>query len=455
MLPAESPIPANNALAFTASDELRLQSVPITSLKAYGRKARLHTRDQIQKLAESIRTFGFSVPILVDDDERILAGHARLEAARLVGMTHVPVVVLSHLNPAQKRAFILAENRLAELAGWDRDALRVELEEITALDIDFNVAVIGFNEAEIDAIVLGGVGNGEQGNDTPEAPHLPVSAQGDLWLLGEQRLFCGDALDPSSVARVLQGDVARVDFTDPPYNVPIAGHVTSNRSHGEFVMASGEMSDDEFIAFLASTLDRIVEALAPGGLAYVCMDWRHLRHVLAASEGKGLELLNLIVWDKKTGGMGSFYRSRHELIFLMKKSGEKHTNRVELGRNGRDRANVWAYEGVGGFGAQKAKAREMHPTVKPLALVRDAILDSTARGDVVLDLFSGSGTTLIAAHESRRRGRAIELDPKYADVAVIRWQDFSGCEARLAETGETFLEVRNRREQAASIQAGG
>ena len=225
-------------------------------------------------------------------------------------------------------------------------------------------------------------------------------------------------------------------FTDPPYNVAVAGHVTSGGKHGEFVMASGEMSDEEFTDFSAKVMMRASETLIDGGVAYYCMDRRHMEHTLAASKSAGLDLLNLVVWDKKAGGMGSFYRSRHELIFVFRKPGASHLNRVELGKHGRDRANVWTYEGVNGFGAAKAKAREMHPTVKPLGLVRDAILDCTQKGDPVLDLFSGSGTTIIAAESAGRRGFATELDPRYVDVGVIRWQEFTGREARLASTGQ-------------------
>lgn len=441
----------------TASDPIPVEMFhldyrPIDSFTAFGRKARSHTRAQILAIAKSMETFGFCVPVLVDDAGALLAGHARIEAARLLGLKQAPAVVLSHLTSEQKRAFILAENRLAELAGWDRDVLRIELEELSAIDLDFDLTVIGFSAPEIDAIMFVGEGGGERGDDVPAMPTEAVSAIGDLWLLGEHRIYCGDALAQTSLDAVLAGDQARAVFTDPPYNVAVGGHVTSSKQHGEFVMASGEMSDAEFTAFLTTVWEQICASLVPGGLAYLCIDWRHMNHVFQGAANQPLDFLNLLIWDKKAGGMGSFYRSRHELIFLMRKQGEGHINRVELGKHGRDRSNVWAYEGVSGFGAAKAKTREMHPTVKPLALVRDAILDCTAKGDIVLDFFCGSGTTIIAAHDSKRRGRAIELDPKYVDVSVIRWQDFSGQKARLAATGETFLDVRIRREREASAK---
>jgi len=438
-----------------AQGDLKIDYASISELAPLGRVARIHTKAQIADIKKSIREFGFAVPLLVDDDGKVLAGTARLEAARSLGMTHVPTVRLSHLSPAQKRAFVIAENRLAERSGWDKATLKAELLELSDIELGFDLTVIGFNEAEIDAIVLGGDDAGEFGDAVPAVEEKAVSRLGDLWEMGEHRLICGDALLGWVLALLMGDERARTVFTDPPYNVPVQGHVTSSTQHGEFGMASGEMSDDEFTSFLAQVWEQIEAWLVPGGLAFMCMDWRHMRHVLDGANDRRLELLNLIVWNKKVGGMGSQYRSQHELIFLLKKLGEAHTNRIMLGKNGRDRSNVWTYEGVGGFGLSKAKAREMHPTVKPLALVRDAILDTTARGDVVLDLFGGSGTTLIAAHDSKRRARLVELDPKYVDVSIRRWQDFSGKQARLAGTGETFAQVQARRaaEGAASVTA--
>lgn len=419
-----------------------IQDRPIESLVAFGRKSRVHSRQQIVQIAESIRVFGFNDPVLIDENGKVLSGNARVEAARLLTWTTVPCVQASHMSAAQKRAYVIAENRLGELASWDNDVLRLEFEELIEIKTDFSLEVIGFSEPQIDTIMLAGQGGSERGDRIPPAPDTAVSQVGDLWLLGDHRLICGDATDPDVIGSLMDGVEARTVFTDAPYNVPVAGHITSSGQHGEFVMASGEMTDPEFTDFLTRVLARILEALTPGGLGYFCMDWRHAKHTLDAAEATGCELLNIICWDKTAGGMGSFYRSRHELIFLFRKRGAGHTNRVQLGSNGRNRANVWAYDGVNGFGKSKAKTRELHPTVKPLALVRDALLDSTARGDAVLDLFSGSGTTIIAAEHSGRRGHASELDPRYVDVGVIRWQDFTGRQARLAATGQTFEEAR-------------
>lgn len=433
--------------------DIALAWVEVDMLRPHGRRARTHSRKQIAQIAESIRTFGLSVPILVDEKGRILAGNGRLEAARLLGLQKVPVVMLAHLNDLQKRAFVIAENRMAELAGWDRSVLKAELDELVALDLTFDLDVIGFDDAAIDAIVLGDPAT-STANAIPEAPELAVTRPGDVWLLGEHRLLCGDALDGASLKSVLGDEQARAIFTDPPYNVPVRGHVTKAGRHAEFAMASGEMSDEEFTEFLGRMWAQASTALVPGGLAYVCMDWHHARHVLQSCEDNGLDLVNLIVWDKVSGGMGSFYRCRHELIFLARTAGAQHTNRVELGRHGRDRSNVWSYEGMSGMGEDKQHLRSLHPTVKPAAMVRDALLDCTRRGELVLDLFAGSGTVLIAAEMARRRACAIEIEPRYCDVAIRRWEAFTGKEALLASSRQTFSKTRQMKSPVAGTAGG-
>lgn len=439
-----TPITGANSLALSSELLLQVRYMAPGSLAAIGRKARTHPKSQIRQIVSSIETFGFTVPVLVDEDNKIIAGNARVEAAILVGLESIPVVTLSHLNTEQKRAFVLAENKLATLSGWDKSVLKLEFSDLVELDLGFSLDVTGFLEPEVDALMFGADAV-DHGDEIVPLPQKPTTRLGDLWLLGRHRILCGDATDPSNLKTLLKTDQVRTVFVDPPYNVRIGGHVTGAGQHEEFVMASGEMTDAEFTGFLEKTFQRLSDALMPGGLAYVCMDFRHMQNVLDAGKFAGFELLNLIVWDKGSGGMGSFYRSRHELIFLFAKSGDGRRNRVQLGRHGRDRHNVWCYPGVNGFGAEKARAREMHPTVKPLALVRDALLDSTARGDLVLDLFSGSGTTIVAAEDSGRRGAAMDLDPLYVDTTIVRWQDFSGQEARLESTGLTFREMRVRR----------
>ncbi len=429
--------------------DLRIEQSPIAELRAAGRKARHHDKRQIAAIMASITQFGFVSPVLIDAAGRILAGNARVEAAKALDMTTVPAVVIDHLTPAEQRAFVLADNRLAELGSWNKEALELELEELSLLDLDFSLELTGFSLPEIEAIRFG-VGGADPGDDdVPDLQTEAVSRLGDVWRLGQHRLLVGDATSPEALERLLAGDQVRVAFTDPPYNVVIHGNASPSGAHGEFVQGSGEMTDAEFTDFLTKSMQRLDEALVDGGLAYVCMDWRHMEHVLVAARTAGLTLLNLCVWDKGSGGMGSFYRSQHELVFVLKKGQAASINTIQLGKNGRNRPNVWSYEGVTGFGADKARERAMHPTVKPVTLVKDALLDSSKKGDLVLDLFGGSGSTLIAAEKAGRRCRMLELDPKYADVIIRRWEAMSGQEAVHETLGLTFRAVSFGRPEAA------
>jgi DNA modification methylase len=421
--------------------DLKIEQRSIDQLRPAGRQSRHHTKRQLAGIEASIRQFGFVSPVLIDESGRLLAGVVRVEAAKRIGMTEVPAVVIDHLTPEEQRAFILADNRLAELGEWNKEVLQLELEELSSLELDFSLEITGFTLPEIEGIRFGVGGADPADDDVPEVQPQTVSEVGDLWRLGEHRLLVGDATSQEALDRLLAGDEARAVFTDPPYNVVIEGNASPSGAHKEFVQASGEMSDPEFTQFLTRSFGQITGALVDGGLAYVCMDWRHMAHVLSAAEGAGLALLNLCVWDKGSGGMGSFYRSQHELIFVLKKGRAPSINTIQLGRNGRNRPNVWSYEGVTGFGADKARERAMHPTVKPLALVKDALLDCTRKGDVVLDLFGSSGTTLIACEKTGRRCRMMELDPKYADVIIRRWEAFSGQEAVHEDLGLTFRHI--------------
>jgi DNA modification methylase len=445
-LPSSATAPAG---VVRSHPDPRVETWAIQDLKPLGRQSRHHTAAQVKKIAASIERFGFVSPLLIDAAGSVLAGVARLAAAKSLGMTALPAVIVGHLTQEEKRAFVLADNRLAELAGWNKEALKLELADLAELELDFSLEVTGFSLPEIDAIRFG-VGESDAEDDqVPDARAEVVSRLGDCWTLGAHSLLVADATSPDALDQLLGVDVVRAVFTDPPYNVVIEGNASPSRAHGEFVQASGEMSDAEFTCFLTKVTGQIARVLVDGGLAYVCMDWRHMTHVMAAAEAEGLPLLNLCVWDKGSGGMGSFYRSQHELVFVLKKGRAVHLNTIQLGKNGRNRPNVWSYEGVTGFGADKARERAMHPTVKPLALVKDALLDCTNKGDIVLDLFGGSGTTLIAAEKTGRRARLMELDPKYADVIIRRWQAMSGEEAVQEATGLTFRALSHRRPEPA------
>ena len=437
--------------AITKLSGLAVTNLPVSELKPYSRNARTHSKKQVGQVAASIQSFGFNVPILVDEEQTVLAGHARLEAAKKLGLDTVPCVRLSHMSKAQKKAFILADNRLALNAGWDEETLSLELKDLIDLDKDFEIGVTGFSVAEIDGLVEG-IRFEEPGNPKddrlPEVTDVAVTRPGDLWLLGPHRLLCGSALSPEDCSRLMGGMKAQFVITDPPYNVPITGHVSGlgKVRHREFAAASGEMTADQFTAFLETAFRNLAANSTDGSIHMVFMDWRHMAEVQAAGGSVYSELKNLIVWVKDNGGMGSFYRSRHELIFVFKNGTAPHVNSFELGQHGRYRTNVWTYKGMNSFGGKRNDELGLHPTVKPVALLADAIKDVSTRGSIVLDLFGGSGSTLIAAHKTGRRGYLMELDPLYCDRSLRRWENFAKDDAVLEGTGQTFAEVAKERQ---------
>ena len=433
-------------------ESLVVEELPTAALNANPRNARTHSKRQLRQITASIREFGFVNPILVDEANQIIAGHGRLAAARQLGLERVPAIRLRHLTDAQKRALAIADNKLAENAGWDRELLALELQGLLEMDIDFEVTATGFEMGEIDVLIAGLDGEGEADADD-EAPPVKldrpaITQPGELWMLGRHRLLCGDALKGQSYARVLDGDPAQLIFTDPPYNLLIDGHVRGlgKIKHAEFAMASGEMSEAEFTAFLKTVFGHLVAHSSDGAIHFVCGDWRHIFELLTAGRAVYTELKNLCIWNKTNGGMGSLYRSKHELVFVFKAGQGPHFNNVELGRHGRNRTNVWDYRGVNSFGGDRDEALEMHPTVKPVAMVADAILDCSMRGGIVLDAFAGSGTTILAAERTGRSARAIELEPHYVDVAIRRFQDATGIDAVDADSGRTFAETEADRQ---------
>ena len=419
---------------------------PIDALSPYANNARTHSKKQIKQIADSIRRFGFTNPVLIADDNTIIAGHGRVEAARLIGMNEVPVRKLAHLSRDEVRAYILADNKLAENAGWDRDLLAIEMQGLIGLD--FDIELLGFSTTEIDLTIAGEGKRSDQADPLldaiePRAAGPAVTRPGDLWQLGPHRLLCGDARSQSDVQRLCGGKQAALLFTDPPYNVPIDGHVTGlgRVKHREFALASGEMDAATFTEFLRQSLQAAAIGLRDGAIAYVCMDWRHMGELLEAGHAVFDELKNLCVWNKTNGGMGSFYRSKHELVFVFKKGKAAHINNFGLGDGGRYRTNVWDYPGISSLGASRDEELAMHPTVKPVALIADAIRDCSKRGDAALDVFGGSGSTLIAADQCGRTGRLIELDPLYCDTIIRRFERVTGERAVLSETGANFANV--------------
>ena len=420
--------------------QAKVQAVPTGSLRPYPNNARLHAAKQVERIAVSIERFGFVNPILADGSGEIIAGHGRWEAAKRLGLKMVPAIRIEHLSEAELKAYRIADNRLAELAEWDEATLAIELETLLEFDDSFDVTVTGFDLPDID-VMIQNTREPDPDDAMPDVdPAAPVvSRPGDVWVLGRHRLMCGDALDGQAYAALMEGEKAQVVFTDPPYNVPVDGHVCGKGAvkHAEFAMASGEMSPEAFTAFLQTAFGHMAAHSSDGAIHFICMDWRHLREILTAGDAVYTDLKNVCVWNKTNGGMGSLYRSKHELVFVFKHGTAAHINNVDLGRHGRNRTNVWDYAGINSLRPDRIDELRLHPTVKPVAMVADAILDCSRRNGIVLDPFGGSGTTLLAAERTGRRACVMELEPRYVDVAVRRWQATTG------ETRPSFPDRRN------------
>lgn len=419
----------------------------IDHLKAFDRNARKHSRAQVKKIAASIEKFGFINPVLVDGRNRIVAGHGRVEAAKFLGRDKVPTLSVEHLSEDELRAYVIADNRLAELAEWDRGILAIELQHLVKIDVDVDVSLTGFDTPEIDILV----GNTDEcitdEPDTPEPPTHPISRSGDLWSVGRHLILCGDARNPTDLKALADGQPIALLVADVPYNVKVSGHVSGKgRSrHPEFAMASGEMSSVEFETFLKTVFETGSQVMAPGALAYLWIDWRHLPEMLAAGRTTFGPLHNLGVWVKTNAGMGSHYRSQHELCCIFKYGNAVHTNNVQLGAMGRYRSNVWIKPGANTFRRGRDRDLADHPTVKPTTLIADILLDSSKPNDVVLDHFLGSGSTLLACERTGRIGRGLEIDPRYVDVALRRLAQATGASPTLVQTRQTFDEVAKER----------
>lgn len=424
--------------------QLEITYLAATSLKPHPQNPRVHTEKQVSQIAKSIEAFGFNVPIMVDDQHNVVAGHGRLLAARKLGRSSVPVIKLTHLTDSQYRAFLIADNRLTENFSWDERLLGEQLKVLSELELDFDLEVTGFEIAEIDVLIEGleTIHGADPDDRLPEIESSAVSDFGDLWQLGKHKVLCGNSLIAESYDRLMDGAKADLVITDPPYNVAIDGHATGlgKTRHREFAMACGEMSSGEFTDFLRKAMSLSKQSSQAGSLAYYFMDWRHMTQILGAGSSVYGELMNVCVWAKSNGGMGSFYRSAHELIFLFKNGGASHRNNIQLGKFGRYRTNVWNYPSANAFprSGPDGDLLAQHPTPKPVALIADAIKDSTARAAVVLDPFLGSGTAVIAAERSGRVCYGLELDPLYVDTIIRRWQRRTKRDAIHIESGESF-----------------
>ncbi len=414
----------------------------IEELQVDPKNPRLHSKRQTQQIADSITAFGFNVPFLVDRDSRLISGHGRLSACKLLNIKLVPTICQEHLSKNQASAFMIADNRLAEIATWDDQLLAEELKNLSELDLDFSLEATGFEIGEIDLMLEESAGQPVDGENSaeqiPEVDEtLQVSEPGDLWLLGDNRLICGDALDEQTYHSLMDGGQAAAVFIDPPFNDPIDGYVTG----------FGRVHHSEFTGFLSTVLRHLSGASVSGSLHFICIDWCHIKELQTATEGIYSELKNICVWVKESGGQGTLYRSQYELVFVYKNGADKQQNNIQLRQFGRYRTNVWNYPRVNSKlgNKQQSPLVRLHPTVKPVAMVADAIMDCTARGEIVLDAFVGSGTTLIAAERVGRVGYAIELDPFYVDLAIRRWQEYTGKAAIQKRSMLSFAEVQGKK----------
>jgi DNA modification methylase len=467
--PGREPIPLDQDLArpLRQPDDVRhaienlsrvcsYEQVPLGDIRPNPKNARKHSDHQIKLLMGSINAFGFVGVLVIGEDNVIVSGHGRFEAARRLQLASLPCVRVEHLTPEAKAALALADNKLAEHSSWDEAALAETLSELSTADLDFDIGATGFDSVDLDRLLGNEVQERHRANgatDVSEDPadEIPeirndfpsVSQLGMAWRLGKHCVVHGDALDPSTYSRLLGDQMATQVVTDPPYNVPNAGHVSS-KNFREFPMAHGELSAPQFTGFLAQSLKNSAAHLRDGAILHVFMDWRHMNEMQAAAAAAKLLVKNLCVWAKPSPGQGSFYRSQHELVFVLKYGASPHINNFGLGGRGRTRSNVWKYPAVRGVRMGVNDPDEGHPTVKPVALIMDAIRDCSKRGDIILDPFGGSGTTLIAAERVGRLARLIELDGNYVDLIIRRWQAATGGNAIEMDSGLTFNELEHR-----------
>ena len=424
--------------------DLTVVNRAIDTLRPANRRTRRTSDEQLMRVMRSLQTFQQVAPILIDDQGRIIAGHIVWEAMARLGAETIQCIVVTHLDERELRAYAIAANRLGELGEWMLDELGIELKELEALD--FKLDTLGFSLPELDIIMSDPAHPDEADVDEVDKTAAVVTRPGDLFALGPHLVLCGDSLKQASYVLLMRDDRAACVFSDPPYNCKIEGHVSGlgKTKHKDFAMAVGEMSPAEFGNFLSAYLDHCKAWSSAGAVVFACMDWRQIDVLYAAGRTAGLTLINVAIWIKG-GGMGSLYRSAYEEIAVFCVGDTPASNQVMLGANGRDRTNVWEYPGANRKGSSSAKALADHPTPKPVDLVADALMDVTQRGDIVLDPFLGSGSTLIACEKARRIGRFIELDPRYVDLAIRRWQKVTGEAAVHVETGQTYQSLADHR----------
>jgi DNA modification methylase len=425
--------------------EIHIEYRAVTDLVLDSRNPRQHSQSQINQLADSICEFGFVMPVIVDHSGQVVIGHGRVLAARKLAMPRIPVVEIRHLSAAQLKALRIADNKLGQNSHWDERLLGESLLELQTMECDFDLSITGFSLPEIDLAIqkLSDPVVADPDDDIGSETGVAVCRIGDVWELGPHRILCGDATTEQAFACLMQDEQAHIVFTDPPFNVRIDGHASGKGKvrHREFAQGAGELTRDQFVEFLTKVCVQLKAHTTNGAIHFVCMDWRHLDELLTTGRAVYTELKNIVVWAKSNAGMGSLYRSQHELICVFKSGSGPHINNVRLGKNGRNRTNVWEYASAGTQARKGNNVLKLHPTVKPVSLVMDALLDCSNRGDLVLDCFLGSGTTLLAAERTGRICRAIELDPLYVDTAVRQWQNLTGATAVRVSDGKLFSDL--------------
>lgn len=418
---------------------LRIENRNIDDLVPYERNSKIHDKKQVKQIAASIQEFGFNVPVLIDEQNRIIAGHGRVLAAKQLGMAEVPTIAIDHLTDAQRRAFIIADNKLTENSSWNNEMLALEFKELGALDLSFALEITGFDASEMDLILLGdGETSAELDAISDADLEMPaVCKPGDIWQLGDHRLICGDSIKSETYERLLGDRRADLVNVDPPYNVPVDGYISGwgKQKHSEFPMATGEMSAEEFLAFLSDTFKNLTTYSRDGSIHYIFIDWKHVYDVITAGKQHYTEFKNLCVWNKDNAGMGAFYRNKHEIVCIFKNGSAPHINNFELGQHGRARSNVWDYPAVRTFfkdsetGERRDGLMRLHPTPRPVAMLMDIFLDCSKRGNIVMEPFIGSGTAVLAAEKTGRRCYGIDMEPRYIDLAIRRWENLTGKQA--------------------------
>jgi DNA modification methylase len=425
----------------------RVEWAPVETLRPNPKNARTHSKKQIRQIAWSIRQFGFLNPAIVDDENMILAGHGRFEAARLEGLTDVPVLRFNHLTEAEKRAYAIADNRITERAGWDRQLLSVELGELVdLLPIEgLEISLTGFEIPEIELLVASRAKPRSTPEDVvPQPPLHAVTRPGDLWLLGDQRLLCGDARSAVDFGRLMEGTFAAAVFCTPPSMLVGSAIRRGGPEPPGSGLESAEMSSEQYREFLLQTLGNAAGVSSEGAIHFVCTDWRRINDLIEAGRTLYGEMLSLVVWDKSSVGPGWPYRSQHEPIGVFQVGRQLHQNNTESRRFGRNRSDVWTYPVPRAAAKNRVAARAADPS-KPLALVADALLDCTAKGEIVLDPFAGSGATILASEKIARAAYALEREARFVDVAIQRWRGMTKREPILAGDGRGFAAVAEAR----------